>query len=129
MSATYNTLFKGARLDGLHRQLRFGPATTVAATWFTNKDTENNTTAQSNQVRLSGVDHVPAWNLRFEGQINYDLQQQLLQNDQIALTYNSPVLRRSISSSATSTPAPARWSATARSASRSPSRTSARSST
>jgi len=51
-------------------------------------NTETNK-SQSNQARLSGVLNVPIWNLKFEGQVNYDFEQKLLQQDQIAMTYTS----------------------------------------
>jgi LPS-assembly protein len=86
VSATYDTLFKGVASTGFTGSYAFGPNDSLAATWFTNAVTETNTTS-SDQVRLSGVINVPAWNLRFEGQINYDFVLHLLQQDQIAMTY------------------------------------------
>jgi LPS-assembly protein len=88
VSETYNTLFKGVASTGFTGSYQFAGNDSLAATWFTNSDTENNIAA-SDQVRLSGVINVPAWHLLFEGQINYDFQQHLLQQDQIAMTYNS----------------------------------------
>jgi LPS-assembly protein len=89
-SATYDTLFRGIASTGFTGSYAFGPAgsNSLAATWFTSSDPETNT-AGSNQMRLSGVLNVPVLNLRFEGQVNYDFQQQLLQLTQIAMTYTS----------------------------------------
>jgi lipopolysaccharide assembly outer membrane protein LptD (OstA) len=87
-SATYDTLFRGVASTGFTGSYAFGTGNSLAATWFTNEDPESGVSG-SNQVRLSGVLNVPRWNLRFEGQVNYDFQQQLLQQDQIAMTYTS----------------------------------------
>ena len=87
-SATYDTLFRGVASTGFTGSYAFGAGDSVAATWFTNSNPETGISS-SNQVRLSGVLNVPVWNLRFEGQVNYDFQQHLLQQDQIAMTYTS----------------------------------------
>jgi LPS-assembly protein len=87
-TATYGTLFRGITSTGLTGSYGFGPGSSVAATWFTNAIPETKKSV-SNQARLSGVINIPIWNLKFEGQINYDFEQKLLQQDQIALTYTS----------------------------------------
>jgi len=87
-TATYGTLFRGITSTGLTGSYGFGPGNNVAATWFTSSVPETNKSV-SNQVRLSGVINVPIWNLKFEGQVNYDFEQGLLQQDQIAMTYTS----------------------------------------
>ncbi|HEY0553615.1 MAG TPA: LPS assembly protein LptD, partial [Thermoanaerobaculia bacterium] len=87
-SATYDTLFKGIAQTGFTGSYAFGSGDSLAATWFTSANPEANVSA-SNQARLSGVINVPVLNLRFEGQVSYDFQQQLLQLTQIAMTYTS----------------------------------------
>jgi hypothetical protein len=87
-SATYDTLFKGIASTGFTGNYAFGAGNSLAATWFTSAIPETNT-ASSNQMRLSGVINVPVLNLRFEGQVNYDFHEQLLQLTQIAMTYTS----------------------------------------
>ncbi len=87
-NATYGTLFKGIQSTGFTGAYAFGTGNSVAATWFTSAFPERKKSI-SNQVRLSSVLNVPIWNLRFEGQINYDFEQQLLQYYQTALTYTS----------------------------------------
>jgi LPS-assembly protein len=86
--ATYNTLFKGLATTSFTGNYGFGTSDNIGATWFTQYTTETQT-AVSNQVRLTGVFALPWWHLNFQGQISYDIQQKLLQNDQIALDYTS----------------------------------------
>jgi LPS-assembly protein len=88
VSATYDTLFKSVASTGFTGSYAFGVGNSLAATWFTSASPEANVSS-SNQMRLSGVLNVPVLNLRFEGQVNYDFQQQLLQLTQIAMTYTS----------------------------------------
>ncbi len=87
-SATYDTLFRGIASTGFTGSYAFGAGNSLAATWFTSANPEANVSA-SNQARVSGVINVPVLNLRFEGQVSYDFQQQLLQLTQIAMTYTS----------------------------------------
>lgn len=87
-TTTYNTLFRGIASTGLTGSYGFGAGNSIAATWFTRANTETNK-SQSNQARLSGVLNIPIWSLKLEGQINYDFEQKLLQQDQLAVTYTS----------------------------------------
>lgn len=87
-TATYGTLFRGVASTGLTGSYGFGAGNSIAATWFTRAIPETKRSV-SNQARLSGVLNVPIWNLKFEGQVNYDFEQGLLQQDQIAMTYTS----------------------------------------
>jgi LPS-assembly protein len=86
--ATYGTLFQGIQSTGLTGSYGFGGGNSVAATWFTSALPEKSRSL-SNQVRLSSVLNVPIWKLRFEGQVNYNFETQLLQYYQAALNFNS----------------------------------------
>ncbi len=87
-TATYNTLFRGIASTGLTGSYGFGAGNSIAATWFTLANTETKL-PQSNQARLSGTFNLPFWNLKLEGQVNYDFEQKLLQQDQLVATYTS----------------------------------------
>ena len=86
--ATYNTLFKGLASTSFTGNYGFGAANNIGATWFTQYVTQTKT-AVSDQVRLSGIFALPWWHMNLQGQISYDVQQKLLQNDQIAIDYTS----------------------------------------
>ena len=88
MTASYDTLFKGISSTGLTGNYGFGAGNYVAATWFTSSHPETGTSQQQPDA-AGGAFSVPAWNLRLEGQVNYDFEQQLLQYDQIAMNYTS----------------------------------------
>ncbi|HSS51519.1 MAG TPA: LPS assembly protein LptD [Thermoanaerobaculia bacterium] len=88
IQVNYNTLFRGIASTSLTGNYGFGPANYVAATWFTNSQTELNTT-QSNQIRLGGGYSIVPWGLRLEAQVNYDFVQQLLQSETLVANYTS----------------------------------------
>jgi LPS-assembly protein len=88
VTASYDTLFKGISATGLTGSYAFAGGNQVAATWFTRARPETGK-SQSNQTRLSGAFNIPGWNVRLEGQINYDFEQQLLQYYQAVLNYTS----------------------------------------
>jgi len=58
----------------------------LGATWFTRSRPETGESL-SNQVRLNGAVALPFWRLRLEGQLNYDFEEQLLQQQQIVIGY------------------------------------------
>ncbi|HEY0514336.1 MAG TPA: LPS assembly protein LptD [Thermoanaerobaculia bacterium] len=87
-TASYNTLFKGLASTSFTGNYGFGLSNYVGATWFTNYLPQTKETV-NNQVRLNGALAIPAWHLRFEAQISYDIQQKLMQNDQIAVDFTS----------------------------------------
>jgi LPS-assembly protein len=88
LEADYDTLFGGISSTGLTGNYGFGAGNYLGATWFTLSRPETGTSV-SNQVRLNGALGVPAWHMRFEGQFNYDFENQLLQQQQMVLSYAS----------------------------------------
>ncbi len=84
--ATYETLFPGISSTGLTAGFGFGRPGSMAVTWFTRSQPETGDSL-SNQVRLNGVLAVPFLHVRMEGQLNYDFEQQLLQQQQLIMNY------------------------------------------
>jgi LPS-assembly protein len=78
--ANYSTLFSGLASTELSGELGIGgggTGNTIGVTWFTRFQPETSTT-QSNQLRIGGSLGLFK-NIRVESQINYDFEQQLLQ--------------------------------------------------
>jgi LPS-assembly protein len=76
--ANYSTLFSGLASTELSGELGLGSTlNTIGVTWFTRFQPETGTT-QSNQLRIGGSLGLFK-NIRVESQINYDFEQQLLQ--------------------------------------------------
>lgn len=76
--ANYSTLFSGLASTELSGELGLGATgNTIGVTWFTRFQPETNTT-QSNQLRIGGSLGLFK-NIRVESQVNYDFEQQLLQ--------------------------------------------------
>jgi LPS-assembly protein len=88
LEADYDTLFKGISSTGLTGNYGFGTASYLGATWFTRSRPETGQSL-SNQVRLNGAVGIPAWRLRLEGQLNYDFEEKLLQQQQIVMSYTA----------------------------------------
>ncbi len=86
LEADYDTLFGGISSTGFTGSYGFGAGSYLGATWFTRSRPETGDSL-SNQVRLNGSVGIPAWRLRLEGQINYDVEQQFLQQQQIVFSY------------------------------------------
>ncbi|HEX9940546.1 MAG TPA: LPS assembly protein LptD [Thermoanaerobaculia bacterium] len=86
LEADYDTLFSGISSTGLTGNYGFGAGNYLGVTWFTRARPETGRSL-SNQVRLNGALALPAWRLRLEGQLNYDFEQQLLQQQQIVMNY------------------------------------------
>jgi LPS-assembly protein len=74
----YNTLFRNLDSTSLSGNLGLGGGNAVGLTWFTNYNPVTGE-AVNDQVRLSGSVAVWPDRLRFEGQINYDVEQGFLQ--------------------------------------------------
>jgi LPS-assembly protein len=87
-TASYSTLFKGLASTSFTGNYGFGAADYLGLTWFTSYNPELRDTV-SNQTRVNGAVAIPGWHLRLEGQVSYNIQQHLLQNDQIAIDYTS----------------------------------------
>ena len=86
LEADYDTLFGGISSTGFTGNYGFGAGNYLGATWFTRSRPETGESL-SNQVRLNGALALPIWRLRLEGQLNYDFQQKLLQQQQIVFSY------------------------------------------
>lgn len=74
----YNTLFSNLDSTSLSGNLGLGGGNAVGLTWFTNYNAVTGE-AVNDQVRLTGSVAVWPDRLRFEGQINYDVEQGFLQ--------------------------------------------------
>lgn len=84
---SYNTLFKEIESTSLTGSYNVG-GNYVGLTWFTRRQAEQGQTV-SNQVRLSAGVNVLPGKLRIEGQINYDFELQLLQQQRYIIDYLS----------------------------------------
>lgn len=86
LEADYDTLFGEITSTGFTGNYGFGGGDYLGATWFTRTQAATGESV-SNQVRLNGAFGLDALHLRLEGQLNYDFEQQLLQQQQIVATY------------------------------------------
>lgn len=84
-AADYDTLFSGLESTELSGELGLGKGNTIGLTWFTRFRPETGTT-QSNQLRVGGSLGLFK-NIRVESQINYDFEQQLLQQQRWILNF------------------------------------------
>ena len=83
----YSAFFENLTSTSFSGTWRFGRGN-LGATWFTRYDPETADT-RSNQVRFFGGFDVRPRRLRLETQVNYDLEQALLQQQSYVLSYNS----------------------------------------
>jgi LPS-assembly protein len=88
LEADYDTLFSGISSTGLTGNYGFGGGNYFGVTWFTRSRPETGRSL-SNQVRLNSALALPQFRIRLEGQINYDFEQKLLQQQQIVMNYAS----------------------------------------
>jgi LPS-assembly protein len=88
LEATYDTLYKRVAATGLSGNYGTPGRTTVGVTWFTRYDTTTGD-AQSNQVRVNGGFNLLPRKLRVEGQVNYDVEANLLQQQRYVLNWTS----------------------------------------
>jgi len=88
VEADYATLFPGISSTGLTGSYAFGTGNSLGATWFTRANPETGRSL-SNQVRLNGTLGVPFLHLRLEGQLNYDFEQQLMQQKNLVMNYTA----------------------------------------
>jgi LPS-assembly protein len=86
MEADYDTLFSGISSTGLTGNYGFGAGNYLGATWFTRSRPETGESL-SNQVRLNGALNLTSWRLHLEGQLNYDFEQKLLQQQTLVINY------------------------------------------
>ena len=84
--ANYSTLFSNLASTELSGEFGLGGAgNSIGLTWFTRFDPETNT-EQSNQLRVGGSLGLFK-NIRVESQVNYDVEQQLLQQQRWILHF------------------------------------------
>ncbi|HEV8578002.1 MAG TPA: LPS assembly protein LptD [Thermoanaerobaculia bacterium] len=88
MEADYDTLFSGITSTGLTGNYGFGAGNYLGATWFTRSRPETGESL-SNQVRLNGALNLTSWRLHLEGQLNYDFEEKLLQQQTLVMNYTS----------------------------------------
>jgi len=88
LEGTYDTLYKRIASTGVSGNYGLPSANFIGLTWFTRYETDNGETL-GNQVRLNGGIAVLPGRLRLEGQVNYDLQLHLLQQQRYLLTWTS----------------------------------------
>jgi LPS-assembly protein len=88
LEGTYDTLYKRVASTGLSGNYGLPSATFVGVTWFTRYATDTGDTL-GNQIRLNGAFSVIPRKLRFEGQVNYDIQLHLVQQQRYVLTWTS----------------------------------------
>jgi hypothetical protein len=86
--ADYDTLFSGISSTGLTASFGFGRGNSTGVTWFTRSRPETGQSL-SNQVRLNSALALPFLHMKFEGQLNYDFEQRLLQQQQMVLSYTA----------------------------------------
>ncbi len=83
--ADYSTLFNGVQSTQLSGEFGLGRGNFLGLTWFTRFNPELQET-QSNQVRFGGSVGLFK-NIRVEGQINYDVELQLLQQQRYIVNF------------------------------------------
>ncbi|HYH45448.1 MAG TPA: LPS assembly protein LptD, partial [Thermoanaerobaculia bacterium] len=84
--ANYSTLFSSLASTELSGELGLkGTGNSIGVTWFTRYQPETNTT-QSNQLRIGGSIGLFK-NIRVESQVNYDFEQQLLQQQRWIINF------------------------------------------
>jgi LPS-assembly protein len=88
LEATYDTLYKRVASTGLSGNYGLPSANFVGLTWFTRYQTDTGDTL-GNQIRLNGGFALIPRKLRLEGQVNYDIQNHLLQQQRYLLTWTS----------------------------------------
>lgn len=88
LEAEYSLLFNQMSGTGFTGSYGFGQGNYLGATWFTRFDPASGESV-SNQVRLNGALGIPSWHIRVEGQINYDFEEQLLQQQTLVMNYTS----------------------------------------
>lgn len=86
--ARYSTLFSGLDSTELSGNLGFGGGTRANVSWFTRYDAESGGTL-ANQLRIGGSVTILPQKLALEGQVNYDLEENFLQQQRYVLTWNA----------------------------------------
>jgi LPS-assembly protein len=86
LEADYDTLFSGISSTELTGEVGLGKGNLLNLSWFTRFRPEDNTT-QSNQIRFGGTLGLFK-SIRVEGQINYDVELKLLQQQRYIVNFN-----------------------------------------
>ncbi len=86
VEADYDTQFSGLSSTQLTGDIGLGKGNNLSLSWFTRFQPETSTTL-SNQVRFGGTLGLFK-NLRVEGQVNYDVELKLLQQQRYILLFN-----------------------------------------
>lgn len=88
LEATYSLLYRGIASTGLSGNYGSPVGNFIGVTWFTRYEPSLNETL-GDQIRLNGAVTLLPRRLRLEGQINYDLQLRLLQQQRYVLSWTS----------------------------------------
>lgn len=86
LEADYSTLFSGLQSTELSGELGLGKGNNLALSWFTRFRPETSET-QSNQIRFGGSLGLFK-NIRLDGQVNYDVELKLLQQQRYIINFN-----------------------------------------
>ncbi|HYN20807.1 MAG TPA: LPS assembly protein LptD [Thermoanaerobaculia bacterium] len=86
LEADYDTLFRGLASTQLSGELGLGKGNQIGLTWFTRFRPEDDTTL-GNQLRIGGSLGLFK-NIRVDGQVNYDLEERLLQQQRWIVNFN-----------------------------------------
>ncbi|MES1240216.1 MAG: LPS assembly protein LptD [Acidobacteriota bacterium] len=86
LEADYSTLFSGLQSTELSGELGVGKGNNLALSWFTRFRPETSETL-SNQIRFGGSIGLFR-NIRVDGQINYDVELKLLQQQRYIINFN-----------------------------------------
>ena len=88
LEAIYNTLFSNLASTGVSGNYGFGRGNSLGLTWYTRYTPENGETV-GDQIRVFGGINLLPRKLRLEGQVNYDLQEKLLQQQRYILNWTA----------------------------------------
>jgi len=88
LETEYSLLFNGLARTGFTGSYGFGKGNYLGATWFTGFDPASGESL-ANQVRLNAALAIPFLHLQVEGQINYDFEEQFLQQQTLVMNYTS----------------------------------------
>jgi LPS-assembly protein len=88
LEATYDTLYSRLASTGLSGNYGAPAKANVGVTWFTRYNTATGDTL-GNQIRVNGGFDLLPRRLRVEGQVNYDLQENLLQQQRYILNWTA----------------------------------------
>lgn len=88
LNADYDTLFGNLSSTGLSGNFGLGRGNNLGLTWFTRYNSVTGDTL-GDQIRVFGSINLLPRKLRLEGQVNYDLQERLLQQQRYILNWTA----------------------------------------